>query len=76
MKSGAKRDPVPLPRSQRPAECDHHRVRLKTTPLDATAPDTARALIDESAMLLPHIRITDLLLEVDAWTDFTVTSRI
>lgn len=44
---------------------------LKITPLDAAVPDTAQALIDRTAMILPHVKITDLLLEVDAWTGFT-----
>ncbi len=44
---------------------------LKITPLDSAVPDTAQLLINQTAMLLPHIKITDLLLEVDAWTDFT-----
>ena len=44
---------------------------LKITPLDAAVPDTAQALIDKTAMALPHIKITELLLEVDEWTGFT-----
>lgn len=44
---------------------------LKITPLDAAVPDTAHALIDKTAMALPHIKITELLLEVDEWTGFT-----
>ena len=44
---------------------------LKATPLDATVPDTAQALIDQVSTLLPQVKITELLLEVDAWTDFT-----
>lgn len=44
---------------------------LKITPLDAAVPDTAQAVIDQTAMLLPHIKITELLMEVDDWTDFT-----
>jgi TnpA family transposase len=44
---------------------------LKITPLDAVLPDAARGLIDQAALLLPHIKITDLLLEVDKWTGFT-----
>ncbi len=44
---------------------------LKMTPLDAVVPDTAQALIDQTARILPHIKITELLLEVDEWTGFT-----
>ena len=44
---------------------------LKITPLDAAVPDTAQALIDQTAMLLPHLKITELLMEVDEWTGFT-----
>ena len=44
---------------------------LKITPLDAALPDAAQGFIDRAAMLLPHIKITDLLLEVDKWTSFT-----
>ena len=44
---------------------------LKITPLDAVVPDTAQALIDQTAMILPHLKITELLLEVDQWTGFT-----
>ncbi|EKS2419670.1 Tn3-like element TnAs3 family transposase, partial [Salmonella enterica] len=34
---------------------------LKITPLDAAVPDTAQALIDQTAMVLPHVKITELL---------------
>ena len=44
---------------------------LKITPLDAAVPDAAQALIDQAALILPHVKITELLLEVDAWTGFS-----
>ncbi len=44
---------------------------LKVTPLDAAVPEAAQQLIDQTAMLLPHVKITELFLEVDAWTGFT-----
>ncbi len=45
--------------------------RLKVTPLDKAVPDEAAALIQQAYSLLPHVKITDLLLEVDNWTGFT-----
>lgn len=44
---------------------------LKITPLDAAVPDAAQALIDQVAMMLPHVKITELLMEVEKWTGFT-----
>ena len=44
---------------------------LKITPLDAVLPDTAQALIDRAAMLLPRVKITEMLMEVDEWTGLT-----
>jgi TnpA family transposase len=44
---------------------------LKITPLETGVPDSAKAFIGQTAALLPHIKITELLLEVDEWTDFT-----
>ena len=44
---------------------------LKITPLNTAVPEAAQTLIDQTTMLLPHVKITELLLEVDAWTGFT-----
>jgi hypothetical protein len=44
---------------------------LKITPLATTVPEAADALMHQASGLLPHVKITDVLLEVDAWTDFT-----
>ena len=44
---------------------------LSVTPLDASVPDSAQQLIDKAAALLPHVKIPELLMEVDRWTNFT-----
>ena len=44
---------------------------LKITPLDAAVPEAAQKIIVAAAASLPHIKITDLLLEVDRWTHFS-----
>jgi len=38
---------------------------LKITPLDASVPQSAQHLIDQVAASLPHVKITEFLLEVD-----------
>lgn len=44
---------------------------LKITPLDNTVPDEAEPLMRHAYELLPRIKITELLLEVDEWTNFS-----
>ncbi len=45
--------------------------RLKMTPLTNSVPEEADALMRRAYALVPHVKITDLLLEVDRWTGFT-----
>ena len=45
--------------------------RLKITPLDNAVPDSAEALMQQAYSRLPHLNITELLLEVDDWIGFT-----
>jgi TnpA family transposase len=44
---------------------------LKVTPLSNAVPDEAESFVRKAYSLLPHVKITDLLLEVDSWTGFT-----
>ena len=43
---------------------------LKISPLTNAVPDEAETLMRQAYALLPHPKITDLLVEVDTWTDF------
>jgi TnpA family transposase len=44
---------------------------LKITPLTKSVPEAADALMQKAYSLLPHLKITELLMEVDEWTGFT-----
>lgn len=44
---------------------------LKVTPLTNAVPAEAETLMRQVSALMPHLKITELLLEVDSWTDFT-----
>jgi len=46
-------------------------VGLRVSPLKKVVPDEAAALSTQVSGLLPSIKITDLLMEVDSWTGFT-----
>ena len=45
---------------------------LKLTPLKEAVPEAAQQLLQSATALLPRIKITDLLLEVEAWTHFSI----
>ena len=44
---------------------------LKISPLENSVLKEAEALRDALSSMLPHVKITDLLMEVDSWTGFT-----
>tara|TARA_B110000908_G_C10059560_1_gene359969 strand:- start:46 stop:306 length:261 start_codon:yes stop_codon:yes gene_type:complete len=44
---------------------------LRISPLKRLVPDKAELLASKVVGLLPHIKITDLLAQVDQWTGFT-----
>lgn len=44
---------------------------LRITPLDKAVPDEAKALVSQVSGMLPHLKITELLQEVDEWVGFT-----
>jgi TnpA family transposase len=44
---------------------------LKITPLETIVPEAAQELIEQVSLLMPRTRITELLMEVEEWTNFT-----
>jgi hypothetical protein len=68
-----KRSSPPSTAWRRPttAGCHHHRVRPEDHAAGCGGARRRASLIDQTAMLLPHVKITELLMEVDEWTGFT-----
>jgi hypothetical protein len=58
-------------RGGRVARCRAERQRAQFSPLDDATPPAADLLTQQAYDLMPRVKITDLLLEVDQWTDFT-----
>lgn len=48
-----------------------NKTGIKISPLDKDVPDEAEALQKKLESMLPRIKITDLLLEVERWTNFS-----
>jgi hypothetical protein len=44
---------------------------LKLTPLTNAVPEEAEMLMRHAYASVPHLKVTDLLMEVDHWTSFT-----
>lgn len=44
---------------------------LKITPIETSIPANVKSFVDKATALLPRVKITELLLEVDQWTNFT-----
>ena len=44
---------------------------LKITPITSAVPEAAAQLMQSATALLPHVKITELLLEVESWTGFS-----
>jgi TnpA family transposase len=60
-----------LAASQQLPDAEISNGTLKVTPLANAVPEEAEMLMRQAYARLPHLKVTDLLLEVDHWTDFT-----
>src|SRR6201993_1901371 len=50
------------------ARCYARRRDLRIAPLRKNTPESAEALAEKAYALMPHVKITELLAEVDQWT--------
>jgi len=60
-----------LAREDQLPDAELNTTGLKISPLENSVPKEAEALRDALSSMLPHVKITDLLMEVDRWTGFT-----
>ena len=60
-----------LAASQQLPDAEISNGTLKVTPLANAVPEEAEMLMRQAYARLPHLKVTDLLLEVDHWTNFT-----
>jgi TnpA family transposase len=60
-----------LAREDQLPDAELNSAGLKISPLENSVPKEAEALRDALSSMLPHVKITDLLMEVDRWTGFT-----
>ena len=60
-----------LAASQQLPDAEFSNGTLKVTPLANAVPEEAEMLMRQAYARLPHLKVTDLLLEVDHWTNFT-----
>ena len=60
-----------LAREDQLPDAELNSTGLRISPLENSVPKEAEALRDALSNMLPHVKITDLLMEVDRWTGFT-----
>ena len=60
-----------LAREDQLPDAELNSAGLKISPLENSVPKKAETLRDALSSMLPHVKITDLLMEVDRWSGFT-----